>query len=100
MTFKLKELMAKVLTSLIWTVESVTLPVSLSNQRYKSFTKDISKTGYVPIGIVGWNTQTVDWMMSQCFISGNTLHVYVFRNASATASVTFTFQILYRKVGG
>ena len=106
MKLDVKKLLAKILTALDsvltylpqqYIVEEVSVPVSFSSQRYKSLTKDISKTGYTAVGVVGWNTTTVDWMFSQLYISGTTLHLYIFRNASTTASVTMYFRILYRK---
>ena len=94
-----KKLIAKMLNAFnnAYIVETKTLAVSLNNERYKSYTLSVAKSGYTPMGLVGWSTGTVDWMMSQCYISGNRAYVYVFRTASATASATFTLHVLYRK---
>lgn len=94
-----KDLLAKMLTLLngYLVVEERTLNFSFSNQRYKSFTLAVSKTGYTPLGIVGYHFSAVDWFFSQAYISGNTANFFIFRNSNITASASVTLKILYRK---
>ena len=58
-------------------VDTLNASFSFSSQRYKQVTKDVSKTGYTPIGIVGWKFSTVDWFLSQCYLSSTTAYLYL-----------------------
>lgn len=96
-----KKTLAKLLdavNTVDYIVERKTISFSFSNQRYKSVTASVAKTGYQPIGIVGWQFSTVDWMLSWNYINDTTATLYIFRTASATASATITLNVLYRKV--
>ena len=99
MTLNVKELLAKIVLAFsdYLVVETKTQAISFSNQRYKYYSVNVAKNGYTPIGLVGWSTGSVDWLISQYFISGNTATVHLFRTASATTSTTFTLHVLYRK---
>ena len=78
-------------------VDTVEVSISFSNQRYKLITESVAKTGYTPIGIVGWSFSSVDIMLAQCYLSGTTATVYVFRDVSGTLSSKVTLSILYLK---
>ena len=97
-----KKTLAKLLdavNTVDYIVERQTISFSFSNQRYKSVTSSVAKTGYQPIGIVGWHFGSVDWLLSTCYITGTTAALYIFRTASITsASSTITIDVLYRKV--
>lgn len=94
-----KDLLAKMLTLLdgYLVVEEKTLNFSFSNQRYKAFTLGVSKTGYTPLGIVGYEFSAVDWIFSRAYISGNTATFFIFRNSNITASASVKLKVLYRK---
>ncbi len=78
-------------------VDTLNASFSFSSQRYKQVTKDVSKTGYTPIGIVGWKFGTVDWFLSQCYLSSTTAYLYIFRTSSTTANGNVDILVLYRK---
>ena len=80
--------------------ETVTVSYSFSSQRYKSITQSVAKTGYTPIGVVGWTFAQVDWIFSKVTLNGNTLEMTIFRSANTTASTNVKVDVLYRKVGG
>lgn len=67
----------------------------------KSTVTNITKDGYIPIALAGWeigvNTAT---FVQRCEIMGNNLHTTVrtTSNASITAEVYFDVTILYRKI--
>lgn len=93
----------KLLTKLLdyqkneFTVDIVSVPCAFSSQRYKAVSASAAKTGYTPIGIVGWNCGSVDWLIDYIYVSGDTLYGYIFRTSSGTYSTTLKFYVLYRK---
>lgn len=93
----------KVLTKLMnyqkdeFVVDVVNVACSFSSQRYKTLTASVAKDGYTPIGIVGWDCGSVDWLIDNITISGTTLNTVIFRTASGTYSTTLKFRVLYRK---
>ena len=95
----LKEWIAKITayTKDTYIVDTFNASYSFSSQRYKEVTKDISKTGYTPIGIVGWKFSGVDWYTSRMYISGTTAYLYVFRTSSTTATGNVDIHVLYSK---
>ena len=80
-----------------YVTEQKTIYFSFSNQRYKEVIGSVAKTGYTPIGIVGWNFSTVDWFLSKCYISGDNANLYIFRTGNATASVNVVLTVLYKR---
>lgn len=77
-------------------VEQKTVSVSLSNQRYKEATKDVAKTGYTPLGVVGYEISAIDNSLSQIYIDGTTLHIFLWRATNSTATYTVDVKVLYR----
>lgn len=99
MKLDLKELIAKMsaYTKDTYIVEALNVPFSFSSQRYKEVTKDVSKTGYTPLGIVGWSFSTIDWYLSRLSLTGTTATLMIFRTANISASANVDIYVLYRK---
>ena len=58
----------------------------------------ISKTGYTPIGIIGWDingTNMSQISLSELYISGSNAHFYMRNHASSNAEVTIKVYVLY-----
>ena len=79
--------------------------ISVSSQSYSESTVSISKTGYTPIGLVGWeiaNASSSGTNRTKCFlfryyISGNTLYYSIGNYSTSSAKVRLYAQILYKK---
>lgn len=94
-----KNLLAKMLTLLdgYLVVEERTLNFSFRNQRYGGFQLDVSKTGYTPLGVVGYTFSAVDWFCSNVDLQATPASLFIFRNSNITASASLTLRILYCK---
>ena len=87
-----------------WVVENKTVWANFSlaaNSSTTIKTADVSKTGYTPMGVVGWS---FDGSYGNCLtyskmtISGNTLTYLIANNGNnAASSVNCVVCILYRK---
>ena len=78
-------------------IENVDIPVTFSNQRYTTVTKDVSKTNYTPIGVVGWDNGYVDVVLNKCFISGNILTVQLWRSAKWSGTTPAKVDVIYKE---
>ena len=62
-------------------------------------TKDVSKSGYTPIGVVGWTgSGTSNFAISECYVSGTTFYIYYWNLSSASQTLSYiNAYILYQK---
>ena len=98
-----KELLTKMLEALNLAIDTADATIGTTTHGANAVsTTDCTKTGYTPLGIIGYNWATgtrQNWFSPyRLYISGNTVN-YSFLNAHATdsASGTVTFYILYMK---
>ncbi len=79
-------------------VEVQSKNITGNGQRYKEQTYNIAKTGYTPLGVLGWNTGNIDWYLN-CIYKSGSLYAMAMRNDNATWSATLSFNvaILYQK---
>lgn len=80
-------------------VQSISKSITGNGQRYRENTYDVRKTGYTPIGVVGWNVGNVDWYINCAIRNNASVYVMAMRNDNTTWSGTFNFnvEILYLK---
>ena len=83
-------------------VEKKTTPgATIAANNYTYVETSITKTGYTPIGIVGWSgTGTSKLACFECYIMDDnaTARIYLRNNTSASVTLTnIVFRILYRK---
>lgn len=69
---------------------------SIAASGNSSGTVSVAKSGYTPIGIVGWNMSTVKASITRFYLNGSTLN-YIVTNSTTSKinSVTLTARILY-----
>jgi hypothetical protein len=78
-------------------VEEKTISYTLSSERYKSAVTDVSKTGYKPIGIVGYSLSAIDIALGQALLEGNSLSTLIWRASATSQTYTLRAKILYMK---
>lgn len=79
-------------------VEVQSKNITGNGQIYREQTYNIAKTGYTPLGVLGWNVGNVEYIMN-CIYKSGSLYAMATRNNSATWSATLNFNvaILYQK---
>ena len=79
-------------------VEVQSKNITGNGQRYREQTYNIAKTGYTPLGVLGWNVGNVDWYIN-CIYKSGSLYAMAMRNDNTTWSSTLNFNvaILYQK---
>lgn len=79
-------------------VEVQSKNITGNGQRYREQTYNIAKTGYTPLGVLGWNVGNIDWYVN-CIYKSGSLYAMAMRNDNTTWSATLNFNvaILYQK---
>ena len=79
-------------------VEVQSKNITGNGQRYREQTYNIAKTGYTPLGVLGWNVGNVEYIMN-CIYKNGSLYAMATRNNGATwtATLNFNVAILYQK---
>lgn len=79
-------------------VEVQSKNITGNGQRYREQTYNIAKTGYTPLGVLGWNVGNIDWYIN-CIYKSGSLYAMAMRNDNTTWSSTLNFNvaILYQK---
>lgn len=79
-------------------IELLSKTITGNGQTYREQTYNVSKTGYKPIGVAGWNVGNVDYIMN-CVYKNGSLYAMAVRNNGATWSGSFNFNVavIYQK---
>ena len=79
-------------------VEVQSKNITGNGQIYREQTYNIAKTGYTPLGVLGWNVGNVEYIMN-CIYKNGSLYAMATRNNGATwtATLNFNVAILYQK---
>ena len=98
-----KALLTKMLNCLNGTfyIGTYSKAVSLSANGYSSYTLDVNKSGYTPLGIVGiapsgggsGSARVAQWEIQ----SDNYIHFFVWNMSNSSVSWTIWFKVLYAK---
>ena len=87
-------------------VESVVLDNNtLSGGGFDSFSVTATKSGYTPIGVVGWRVDNASssggqgsyCFLYRCYLASNAVQFFCRNTSSNQAKVKFTAYVLYRK---
>lgn len=75
-------------------VVGVSKTFAFNNEANKEITFDVSKSGYKPIGIGGWNiTTSANYYFLRLFINGNNAIAYMTHKNATTATTTISADI-------
>ena len=77
-------------------VESISLGSAESSTYYKDVTKTVSKTGYTPVGVVGYLISSAAYRVYWAYISNDTVHIGITKDSgSIPSSVTVSATVLW-----
>ena len=91
---------SKIIKPQRYITETVSVQFSLNNEANKEQSFDISKSGYTPIGVVGWSIVTSSlFYFLKCFTQNDNLYTYLTTKNSAayTGTVNASAIILYQE---
>ena len=83
-----------------YVVDNFRCEFTLNNEANKETNFALSKSGYTPIGITGWNVVTsADFYLLRCYVSGSTLYAYLTnkRGATYTGTINVDVKVLYQE---
>ena len=77
-------------------VETITLDSAESSTYYKDVTKAVSKTGYTPVGIVGYIVSSASYRVYWAYINNGIVHIGISKDSgSIPSSVTVSATVLW-----